>query len=131
MKPVFQVDGVGYDVFVPAGGIKRSAAILDGDKAGRVQTGRMERDIIGTYYNYTIQIDAESTDAAAYDALYAVLTAPVVSHQISVPYGQDVLQFEAYVSGADDALQMELDDLKLWGGLAVTFTAMEPKRIPA
>lgn len=47
MDAVFSVDGIRYNVTVPAGGIKRSASVLDGDNAGRVKSGRMVRPMSG------------------------------------------------------------------------------------
>ena len=53
---IVTVDGTSYDVRVPAGGLKRSFQVLDGENAGRTLSGRMVRDIIGTFYNYELQI---------------------------------------------------------------------------
>ena len=52
---ILTVDNVEYDVLVPAGGVKRSFDILDGKNAGRLTSGRMTRDITGTFYNYKLQ----------------------------------------------------------------------------
>ncbi len=131
MKPVFTVDGRAYNVTVPDGGLKRSGKVLDGDKAGRLQTGKMERDIIGTYYNYTLQIETKNLNVAEYDALFETLSAPVDSHVITVPYGQSTLTFDAYVANVDDELMRVQEDRNLWGKFAFTFTAMEPQRRPA
>lgn len=128
MKPVFKVNGRAYNVTVPDGGLKRSGKVLDGDNATRGKSGRMIRDIIGTYYNYSMEIDTRGLDVAAYDALYEVLSAPVDFHTITVPYGQGTLTFEAYVSNVDDALKLMQDGRSLWGGLSFDFIAMEPQR---
>ena len=53
---VFTVDGVEYqNIHVLS--VKRSFAVLDGDNVGRTLDGAMQRDIIGTYYNYSLEID--------------------------------------------------------------------------
>lgn len=127
-KPVFTVDGIVYDVVVPEGGLKRSGQVLDGENAGRVKSGAMKRDIIGTYYNYSLTLETDRLNVAAYDQLYEVLSAPVDSHAITMPYGQETITFEAYISGVDDELKLMGDWFNRWGGLTVTFTAMEPKR---
>ena len=57
MAGLFTVDGVSYKVRVPAGGLTRSFQVLDGKNAGRLLSGTMERDIIGTFYNYQLQIE--------------------------------------------------------------------------
>lgn len=127
----FTVDGVAYSVTVPEGGITRQGRVLDGDNTGRVQDGTMVRDIIGTYYNYQIEVDTRGTDKEEYDQLYEVLSAPVASHTITVPYGQSTITFEAYVSNVDDTLQSMGGDGNLWTRLSFTFTAMSPRRRPA
>lgn len=127
---VFTIDGKAYNVFVPADGIRRSGQILDGENAGRTLSGSMIRDIIGTYYNYSISIDADNTDSAEYDALYNVITAPVDSHLLEVPYGQTTLVFEAYITSAADTLKSMANGVNRWGDLTISFVAMEPQRRP-
>lgn len=126
----FTLDGRTYNVFVPRGGIKRSGKVLDGDNVGRTQSGVMIRDVIGTYYNYTIEIDTSKTSVSDYDALYEVLTAPVDSHTLTVPYGQGTLTFQAYVTSAEDALETMEGGVNRWGGLTISFVAMKPRRRP-
>ena len=128
MNPAFKIDGVAYNVTIPDGGLKRSAKILDGDNAERAKSGRMIRDIIGTYYNYNVQLDTKNLDVSSYDRLFEVLTAPVDSHTVVIPYGQGMLTFEAYVSGADDVIKLIQEERTLWGDLSFSFIAMGPQR---
>lgn len=129
-KRAFTVDNVAYDVFIPEDGIKRQGRVLDGDNVGRTKAGDMIRDIIGTYYNYEIQVDAKALSQEEYDRLYEVLSAPVDSHMLTVPYGQTTLSFKAYVSNVDDTLKKIDDDGNHWEGLSFSFTAMSPQRRP-
>ena len=127
---VFSIDGITYPA-VMVTDLKRSFEILDGENAGRVKTGTMVRDVIGTYYNYSMELDTSESSIAEYDALYEVLSAPVDSHLLSVPYAQATLLFEAYVtSGEDNLISMENQRNK-WEGLSVNFIAMSPKRRPS
>lgn len=126
---VFTLDGRSFNVVVTS--LQRKASVLDGQSAGRVLSGRMERDIIGTYYNYSIELDTASMSVTDYDALYEALTAPVKSHTLVAPYGQGTISFEAYVTGADDTLKIMTPAKNLWGDLRINFVAMEPKRYPA
>lgn len=131
MNTLFTVDGIAYDVIVPENGengLKRKGSVLDGEKAGRLLSGSMERDIIGTYYNYTLQIETNRLNPAAYDALFEVLTAPVDYHMVSFPYGQDTLAFKAYVANVEDTLKIIQDGVRYWGGVNVNFVAMDPAR---
>lgn len=124
---LFTVDGVAYpNIHVMS--IKRSASVLDGSNAGRAMTGEMIRDIIGTYYNYSIEIDSDSSSKAEYDALYQVITAPADYHTFVMPYGQTTLTFKGYVSNVDDELAFVCDPESRWGALSFTMVAMAPAR---
>lgn len=126
----FKLNGKFYNVGITE--MKRSASILDGENAGRVRSGAMTRDIIGTYYNYTVLIDTNELSESDYDELYQEITAPVDSHSVTFPYGQSVLSFKAYVSNAEDSLVQtkDVNGKNKWSGLTITFTAMSPQRKP-
>ena len=110
--------------------ITRNFTVMDGENAGRVLTGRMDRDIIGTFYNYSFQIDSSQSSREEYDDFYNAVSAPVNYHNIVVPYGQSVLAFEAYVAQGQDELQYMEDDANRWGELSINVIAMEPQRRP-
>lgn len=124
---IFSIDSRFFDVRIPEGGIKRSFSILDGENAGRLKSGRMDRDIIGTYYNYTISIDTSALSASEYDELYELVSMPVDYHIIKVPYGQTNIVFEAYITDGEDVLnQIKNNGVREWSGLSLQFVAMEP-----
>lgn len=129
MTTPFTVDGRAYNVSVPAGGLKRSFQVLDGPNAGRLLSGDMERDIIGTYYNYTLQIETRKMSLGEYDELYETLSAPVNFHQITVPYGQSTLSFTAYVTDGEDSLTRIAGSNNYWTGLSIKFVAKAPQRV--
>lgn len=128
MSELFTVDNVAYDVRVPSGGLTRSFKILDGPNAGRMLGGEMTRDIIGTYYNYTLQIQRAGASLEAYDQLYEILSSPTASHSVRFPYGQSTLLFDAYVTEGQDNLMRRAGGKNYWDGLSIQFTAMAPKR---
>lgn len=123
------VDGIEYPN-IHLVSIKRSFSVLDGENAGRVMTGKMERDIIGTYYNYSAEVDSDSASREEYDKFYEVISAPVDSHIIVAPYAQGTMTFEAYVSNGDDNLLTAYGGKNEWGELSFNFIAMEPQRTP-
>lgn len=130
-KVPFKIDGKTYKVRIPEDGIRRSFSVVDGDNAGRTLTGVMERDIIGTYYNYDMDIEADIDHLKDYDDLYEVLSSPTVSHTLSVPYAQSILEFRAYVTDGSDTLNsIKKSGKQVWKGLTISFIADEPKRRP-
>ena len=122
----FSIDGTYYDVIIPEGGIERSFQILDDDTAGRVLSGAMQRSIIGTYYNYKIELDTSRMDKTSYDAMYAVLSAPEDYHVLVVPFGQTTLTFDAYITSGTDRIQRITTSGNNWTGLTLNFIAIEP-----
>lgn len=128
MKNVFTVDGVAYNVIVPRDGIKRKFEVLDGPNTGRSLLGDLTRDIIGTFYNYTIEIVTKQQSREEYDRLYEVLSSPKEYHEITVPYGQVTLTFKAYVTSGEDSISYISDEETCWDGLSVNFIAMSPQR---
>ena len=110
--------------------IKRTFQVLDGENAGRVIDGAMDRDVIGTYYNYSVEVDSDDAAPEEYDAFYEQIFAPVDSHEIIVPYAQTTLTFRAYASNGQDDLEAMMDAQNRWGGLSFNFIAMSPQRRP-
>jgi hypothetical protein len=90
----------------------------------------MDRDIIGTYYTYVIEIDNSKCNNADYDEFYDIITAPVESHDVTFPYGQSTLSFKAYTANATDEIKRIDKNGTNWTGLSVQFTAMKPQRRP-
>lgn len=130
MQNLFSIDDKYFNVRIPEEGIKRSFSVADSDKAGRVLTGRMMRDIIGTFYNYTIDIDTNKLSKSEYDEFYEIISAPVDYHKIKVPYAQSFLEFDAYITEGQDTLKISNSNGNIWTGLSLNFVAMEPKRLP-
>lgn len=129
MDSIFTIDGVGY----PGVGVEsltRSALIKDGQNAGELMSGEYERDLVGTYYHYTLVLSGMEPGSTDYDAMYEVLTAPVNSHQVVMPYGQGTLSFQAYIQNAGDDLIAMTDTENWWGNLTIQFMAKRPQRIP-
>lgn len=125
----FTVDGIEYNVLVTS--LSRSGKVKESKLSGDVKSGNRFRDIIGTYYNYEMEIGTDRLSPADYDALYEVLTAPVESHTVALPYGRNgTMEFEAYVQQVDDDLKRDADAARMWAGMTVTFYAKRPQRRP-
>lgn len=118
------IDGVEYRV--PIVELQRKGDILD-LTATRTEDGTLHREVIGTYYNYTLNIGVIN-DYDLYNTLWNVLTAPVASHQIELPH--DHIQFEGYFSSCKDNITMLTDEGYRARGLSCNLTATLPSRTP-
>lgn len=124
------LDGVVYPT-LHVTKITRNFSVLDSELSGRtVQSGVMQRDIIGTFYNYSAEIEPDAASRSDYDTFYEAISAPVASHILVVPYAQTTLTFEAYVTNGSDELTMMEDDANRWEHLSFNFVAMAPQRTP-
>ena len=128
----FVIDDVEYDPKTLAiKSINRSFQVLDGSKAGRSLGGSMLRDIIGTYYNYTITFDAKIGHEDVYEQLYETLSAPVDYHTLSLPFANKTITQKMYVtSGNDKLVRFRKDGENFFNELSIQFVAMNPFSIP-
>lgn len=127
MEFLFMIDGNGFSG-VGVESLKRSFRIPDGQNAGNMLSGDYERDLVGTYYDYDLVITTSDLTNNEYDTLFEVLSAPVNSHVVEMPYGMSSITFEAMIeSGSDELIPM--DDGTWWGKLSVSIRAKKPQRL--
>lgn len=119
-----KIDGVEYKV--PIVKMERKGDILD-FTAKRLQNGGLKRDIIGTYYNFSLEIGVVN-DQELYDQLWWVLTAPVPSHMIQLPNQPE--PFEGYFGNAKDGIVLVTEDGYKAKGLAFEIVCTWPSRRP-
>ena len=124
----FTVDNVQYNALVTS--LNRSARIKESKLSGDVKSGRHFRDLVGTYYDYDMEIATDRLSQAESDSLYEALTAPVESHVVILPYGRTTLQFDAYIQSVGDSYIADNGTDRLWGNLSVKFYAIKPQRRP-
>ena len=51
----YLLDGVAYNVSVTK--LSRKFSIMDAEGSGRTQNGEMYRDVVGTFYNYSMTVE--------------------------------------------------------------------------
>ena len=121
------IDGTTYDV--PVLSITRRADFLD-KYAERTEDGVLHRELIGVYFNYQIKF-GQTTNTAAYAALWNKLTEPEEFHTVVVPDEDGVsYTFTAYFSNVGDELRRQSGAVAFWKNLTVNFTAQSPERTP-
>ena len=130
MAALFTVDGNSYDVMVTK--LTRSFSILDSEKTGRTADGEMFRDVIGTFYNYKMTIQARSSGAGSgsLEELWELLSSPTVSHVCTFPYGQTTMTQRMYITSGEQAVNRVENGSTHWGSIELSFVAMSPRRLP-
>lgn len=118
------IDG---DVFrIDVQSITRTADFLD-KYAERTESGDLERELIGVYYNYKLTF-CPGIDRAEYARLWKKLTEPVEFHRVTVPDESGDYTFTAYFSNVGDKLMLKRGPRNYWKDLTVNFIAKSPAR---
>lgn len=120
------IDGTTYDI--PVIEVTRKAEFLD-KSAERTEDGKLHRELIGVYFNYTIRF-GRTSDVAEYAALWAALTQATEFHDVTVPDESGDYTFSAYFSGVSDRLRKIRNAQNFWQDLTVNFIAEEPALTP-
>lgn len=124
-KKIFYIDGKAYNVHVLS--LVRKFAVLDTDKAGRTLNGKMYREPIGTFYNYSMTVSVKNGDTKAMEDLWKVISQPEVSHKCKFLYGNDYLEQDMYITSGEQTVVRLLGDKTYWGDMSLSFIAMKPK----
>lgn len=119
------IDGIGYKIDVQS--VKRTADFLD-KYAERTENGDLERELIGVYFNYKLQL-GPGIDRTEYARLWDKLTEPVEFHEVTVPDEDGDYTFTAYFSNVADELLRKVAEKNYWKNLTVNFIAKKPARI--
>ena len=124
--------GVVFDAEVAISKYNRSFSVLDGENAGRVMTGRMVRDIIGTYIGHKLTVFRRGDNYQGLDAFWDYLVEHSVDESVLLEAadGQTTLSYEAYYTSASQDLEKGEDGVTYWGEIAVNFIPMEAQVTP-
>lgn len=111
--------------------IERSFSVVDGANAGRDLAGGMIRDILGTFFNYTVDFDSKTFNPDAYEELVEILSSPVAYHTVSFPFGNQTITQKMYVANGQDKLKrFSATDANQFTGFSVNFVATKPFLTP-
>ena len=123
----FMMDGETYNVQVMK--LTRNFEIKEAIAAKYTQGGDIYRDLVGTYYNYTMTVRERNGDREALDAFWNAISKAVVSHDCVFPYNQSMLSQKMYVKNGSQDISRLYTDGAAWKDITVQFIAKEPKVI--
>lgn len=127
---MINLDGKDYRVYVSYPSLVMAFEILEGPNSGKSLNYREIRDIAGTKYSYTLTVQPDPSYPEDFDALYYAISAPVASHQVSMPFGQDILSFEAVVRSGSITDYGYRAGYRRWKDMQISLEAIEPQRKP-
>lgn len=126
-----KINGQSFDVAVAISDIEETFNVLDGSNAGRVMSGRMIRDVIGTYIGHKITF-FNGKNNADFDALWDYLIAHSVDDYVNLEAadGQTSLSYQAYYTSGTRSLRSAADGTNVWDEIEINFVPMDAQVKP-
>lgn len=127
-----RINGQPFDATVAISDIEESFNVLDGENAGRVMSGRMIRDVIGTYIGHKITF-FNGKDPEAFDALWDYLVAHSSDDSVMIEAadGQTSVEYEAYYTSGTRRLRSAADNVNYWDEIEINFIPMDASVRPS
>ena len=127
-----KLNGRSFDADVAISKYNRNFNVLDGDNVGRSMTGRMIRDIIGTYLGHKITVFRRGNNYAGLDEFWDYLYLHSVDDSVLLEAadGQTSIAYEAYYTSATQDLEKVENGANYWGEIEVNFIPMEAQVRP-
>lgn len=117
---MFTIDGVEYRVKCVA---TRGAEVRESDISGLLLNGQIFRDVLGTYFTYSIELEMPLKNKGRYAALIEQLTEPVDGHLFVLPYNTETLELTGKATDIEDVWKQLPSGYTYWDGLRF---AIEP-----
>lgn len=124
------VDGREYAVYITYPSRVLSFEIVEGQNSGVALDYSEIRDIGGTKYSYNMTVRPNPQAPEDFDALVDVLSAPMASHSVRMPYGQSYLEFDAIIRSGSVTDYGVKGQRRIWNDLQLNFEPLRPQRRP-
>lgn len=127
-----KLNGVEFDADVAISSYNRSFNVLDGENSGRVMTGRMVRDIIGTYIGNKLTVFRRGDNYKGLDEFWDYLVQHSIDDSVLLEAadGQKTISYEAYYTSASQDMEKVEDGINYWGEIEVNFIPMDAQVKP-
>lgn len=127
-----KLNGVEFDADVIITNYNRNFNVLDGENAGRVMTGRMVRDILGTYIGHKVTVRRRADRYEGLDRFWDYLVQHSVDDSVLLEAadGQTTLSYEAYYTSASQDIERVENGINYWGEIEVNFIPMDAQVKP-
>lgn len=127
-----KINGIAFDATVAISDYEETFNVLDGPNAGRsTGTGRMIRDVLGTYIGHKITF-FNSGNNEAFDALWEYLKIHSVDDSVTLEAadGQTTISYQAYYTSGSRSLPRVHNGVNYWDKLEVSFVPIAPQITP-
>lgn len=128
-----KLNGIEFDADVAISDYSREFNVLDGENSGRVMTGRMVRDIIGTYLGNQMTVFRRGDNYAGLDEFWDYLVEHSVDDSVMLEAadGQTTISYEAYYTSARQDIEKVENGINYWGKIEISFVPMDAQVRPS
>lgn len=127
-----KINGITFDADVAISKYNRYFNVLDGENAGRVMTGRMVRDVLGSYLGHKITVFRRGDNYKGLDDFWDYLFAHSVDDSVMLEAadGQTTIAYEAYYTSASQDVEKVENGVNYWGEIEVKSIPMDAQVKP-
>ena len=127
-----KINGITFDADVAISKYNRYFNVLDGENAGRVMTGRMVRDGLGSYLGHKITVFRRGDNYKGLDDFWDYLFAHSVDDSVMLEAadGQTTIAYEAYYTSASQDIEKVENGVNYWGEIEANFIPMDAQVKP-
>lgn len=124
-----KLNGRTFDADVAISSYNRNFNVLDGPNAGRVLSGKMIRDVIGTYLGHKITVFRRGDDYAGLDVFWDYLYQHSIDDSVLLEAadGQRTITYQAYYTSASQDLERVENGVNYWGEIEVNFVPIDAR----
>lgn len=129
-----KLNGIEFDVDVAISAYKRKLNILHGDNAGRVMSGKMILDPIGSYLGREITFFRKGDNYRAMDALWDFLVEHSMDREgvlLEAADGQSTISFQCYYGDTEQLIEDVRGGVNYWGEFTVSFVPLDAQVKPS
>lgn len=127
-----KLNGIEFDADVAISAYNRNFNVVDGENAGRVMTGRMTRDVIGTYIGHKMTVFRRGDNYAGLDRFWDYLVEHSVDDYVTLEAadGQTSISYDAYYTSASQDMEIVSGGVNYWGAIEINFIPMDAQVRP-
>ena len=120
------IDGTRFPVDIVD--LEMTSDVID-KYAERVESGSLQHEVLGVFYNYKVEFDAIQ-DPALFESFYSMLTKPKNSWVVTLPGLYTTYTFNCYIRVEGVKIRRHRASGNVYEGLKVSFIAIDPARRP-
>ena len=122
-----KINGITFDADVAISKYTRYFNVVDGENAGRVMTGRMVRDVIGSYLGHKVTVFRRGNNQKGLDDFWDYLFQHSVDDSVMLEAADDqtTISYEAYYTSAEQSIEKVEGGTNYWGTIEINFIPID------